>query len=658
MSATPKKRERLSAGVELSSCGDIKSALECTKESGYEFVVLPIKEPSQSSSECNSATRSFKTLRECFNSRADLTVETSDWNSLVVFRTTPSEINCDATSSEVRVKSEGTLCAELSYATYLAIPAVIIPLQPGGNANLSRIVYNHCAAGASNFQIWMEVPVALTNETGNGAVNGYGSTANNISGDHADTEDEYTKDMRSWKLWDEFRTVNAFNKRLGVLLRITEDLPSSENVWQNWIGEPIKALAIDTSVFMTNKSGFPVLSQAHQHYICRLFTYFLNLQFVVSTGKDLQEISSSPRQSNTTAYYQYLNHLYGKREPFDSIEDFAFGYENYLQVPLQPLADNLESQTYEVFEKDPVKYPKYQEAVQLAIRDKRKQYPSRPLVLMVLGAGRGPLVTCCIEAAKLEDYEDYVLYAVEKNPNSLLTLEYKLKHMWNDKVRIIASDMRDADSVDKADIIVSELLGSFGDNELSPECLDGAVSLLKPDAISIPSSYTSYISPISSHVLHVECVHSRELDKATDHSLETPYVVRLVNFTPLGDVKPLFTYEHPNWSEKIDNRRQDVVEFESKATSVITGIAGYFDTVLYKDVSFSINPDTHSEGMFSWFPILFPLKQHIRVNKGEKISVHFWRCEDAHKVWYEWCVSQPNATAIHNARGKSYFIGK
>jgi hypothetical protein len=35
---------------------------------------------------------------------------------------------------------------------------------------------------------------------------------------------------------------------------------------------------------------------------------------------------------------------------------------------------------------------------------------------------------------------------------------------------------------------VSELLGSFGDNELSPECLDGAQRFLKPDGISIPSS--------------------------------------------------------------------------------------------------------------------------------------------------------------------------
>ena len=31
----------------------------------------------------------------------------------------------------------------------------------------------------------------------------------------------------------------------------------------------------------------------------------------------------------------------------------------------------------------------------------------------------------------------------------------------------------------QADIIVSELLGSFGDNELSPECIDGAQEFLK-----------------------------------------------------------------------------------------------------------------------------------------------------------------------------------
>jgi hypothetical protein len=50
--------------------------------------------------------------------------------------------------------------------------------------------------------------------------------------------------------------------------------------------------------------------------------------------------------------------------------------------------------------------------------------------------------------------------------------------------------MRSWQAPEAADILVSELLGSFGDNELSPECLDGAQRFLAPDGISIPTSYT------------------------------------------------------------------------------------------------------------------------------------------------------------------------
>ncbi len=35
---------------------------------------------------------------------------------------------------------------------------------------------------------------------------------------------------------------------------------------------------------------------------------------------------------------------------------------------------------------------------------------------------------------------------------------------------------------ESVDILVSELLGSFGDNELSPECLDGAMRFLKGES--------------------------------------------------------------------------------------------------------------------------------------------------------------------------------
>jgi hypothetical protein len=40
------------------------------------------------------------------------------------------------------------------------------------------------------------------------------------------------------------------------------------------------------------------------------------------------------------------------------------------------------------------------------------------------------------------------------------------------------------------DILITELLGSFGDNELSPECLDGAARFLKREHMR--TSYLCY----------------------------------------------------------------------------------------------------------------------------------------------------------------------
>jgi protein arginine N-methyltransferase 5 len=52
---------------------------------------------------------------------------------------------------------------------------------------------------------------------------------------------------------------------------------------------------------------------------------------------------------------------------------FTKGYEDCLQNPLQPLMDNLESQVYEIFEKDPVKYKQYKNAIAQALLDRVKE---------------------------------------------------------------------------------------------------------------------------------------------------------------------------------------------------------------------------------------------------------------------------------------------
>jgi PRMT5 arginine-N-methyltransferase len=56
---------------------------------------------------------------------------------------------------------------------------------------------------------------------------------------------------------------------------------------------------------------------------------------------------------------------------------------------------------------------------------------------------------------------------------------------WKDKVQLLFGDMRTLNLPEKVDILISELLGSFGDNELSPECLDGVTRFLRREIISI-----------------------------------------------------------------------------------------------------------------------------------------------------------------------------
>ena len=70
----------------------------------------------------------------------------------------------------------------------------------------------------------------------------------------------------------------------------------------------------------------------------------------------------------------------------------------------------------------------------------------------------------------------------------------------------------------QADILVSELLGSFGDNELSPECLDGAQSFLKRKSSTYIATYALYVYSVHTiyivyrHVVtaavHYTCMHA------------------------------------------------------------------------------------------------------------------------------------------------------
>eukprot|EP00879_Flechtneria_rotunda_P016657 GHRR01017430.1.p1 GENE.GHRR01017430.1~~GHRR01017430.1.p1 ORF type:complete len:276 (+),score=71.38 GHRR01017430.1:581-1408(+) len=274
---------------------------------------------------------------------------------------------------------------------------------------------------------------------------------------------------------------------------------------------------------------------------------------------------------------------------------------------------------------------------------------------MVVGAGRGPLVRASLAAAA-EVKRKLRVYAVEKNPAAIVHIQAMVdSHGWQDKVSIIAQDMREWQPPELADILVSELLGSFGDNELSPECLDGAQRLLKPDGISIPCSYTSFLAPITTTKLYDAVKAYKDLEH-----FETPYVVKLHRYCALSAPQEVFTFTHPDWEQPTDNSRAVTLRFlrpEADGVGVLHGFAGYFESVLYPGVTLNTHPPTHTSNMFSWFPIFFPLREPMMLPAGADVVAHMWRGCGKHKVWYEWAVSEPAITPIHNPSGRSYWVG-
>nr|CAG4649143.1 EOG090X028A [Scapholeberis mucronata] len=619
--------KRVSCGLDFISPSDISNALQISTEAKYDFAALPIAHPRHRRDfSCGSQATRLTAF-----TRADLILNSSDWSTLIVGKVSP-QVDLDHEDKILRQESEKVLEQELAFAAHLGLAAVKIPLRKK-NTNLARVLHNKVLALPSNqarYHVWLHLPMIAPSDES--------------SQFQHEVKEGQVED--TWHWWNHFRLIANFEKKLSLALELTADLPSAEAI-ERWVGEPVKCLVIPTHLFMTNKKGFPVLPKPHQIAI---------REFMRQKAQIL--ITGAQRHLNFKHYQQYMDHLWQVGYEADPLMQFAQGYEDFLQFPLQPLMDNLESQTYEVFEKDPVKYTEYQRAMYMAILDKvsLEEKDTKTITLMVVGAGRGPLVRAALNAAEKADRK-IRLYAVEKNPNAIVTLQCLVDEEWGDRVTIVSCDMRDWDAPEKADILVSELLGSFGDNELSPECLDGAQKFLKDDGISIPSSYTSFLGPIQSSKLYNEVRSCRERDKPYYTPFEMSYVVHFRNRTELADPQALFTFTHPNRDKPIDNNRYEVRKFNIKCDSVLHGFAGYFETVLYKDVMLSINPATHSPGMFSWFPVLFPLQNPIHLKMGDELETHFWRCVNRTHVWYEWCVTKPFASSVHNPLGRSHNIG-
>jgi protein arginine N-methyltransferase 5 len=223
---------------------------------------------------------------------------------------------------------------------------------------------------------------------------------------------------------------------------------------------------------------------------------------------------------------------------------------------------------------------------------------------------------------------------LEKNPFALDILRHRKQTEPDWKhVELVSGDMREFKFEFPVDLLVTELLGSFGCNEASPECVQRFLAN-HPETQAIPQSYTSFVAPVTCREVH-----------AALSAKETLYVVNFARHLLVAEEQATWTFKHrsrtggdhdstSSLAESLD--KDGVVAFTSALPGEVAvhGLAGFFEACLYKYVAIGNRKSFESK---SWFPCFFPFKDPVLVKPGDTFGVEIRRRSVLSQVmWYEW----------------------
>ncbi|KAG5366131.1 Protein arginine N-methyltransferase skb1 [Yarrowia sp. B02] len=640
-SEAPDQPEPCFIGINMPSADGHSSQLivDCALEQGYDMITATITNTHYRQKVEQSIAAGQLTVPP--PSLDDVTIMPggSHVHSTVVLAS--AWIELDAKNEATAAMSLQVLKHELAYASYCGVAFAIIP---GPKSRKNVATYAHAVAAALKHSPCIQVAIHLPFAEADAS-----QTSPHMG--HTRKPSQVADPLSIWEVWHSVRTMAGYPSSLSVALQLPRALPPL-HVIDRWMAEPISFVCVSAASFIPNPKGYPVFSKSLQQLLLRC----LRLKPLTLLQEDA--IAAEKFRGGEQAFLIYLRYIYARRASPSAIEKFSDGYHDFLQAPLQPLADNLENGTYEAFEQDPVKYALYEEAIGKALVQlaREKKNAAGTFMICVAGAGRGPLVDRTIAAATATNTQVKIV-AVEKNPAAHVQLLQRSNDVWSaqgHRVEVVLSDMRTYESRSEQffDLIISELLGSFGDNELSPESLDPIQRLLHPTrGIMIPQSYTAFAAPALSPKLYNSVLSGGPTPAQGPQqgsgghkepsSFNTPYVVMLKQVDVLAQAKPLWSFAHPGNApsrENTHNTRFSKTTFEIPAKACVHGIAGYFEAVLFQDVSLSTVPHTQhkSPDMLSWFPIWFPLKTPLNTPDHSEVDLCFWRKTDGKVVWYEW----------------------
>ncbi|SFT72723.1 methyltransferase domain-containing protein [Paraburkholderia aspalathi] len=184
---------------------------------------------------------------------------------------------------------------------------------------------------------------------------------------------------------------------------------------------------------------------------------------------------------------------------------------------------------------------------------------------------------------------------------------------------------------EKADLIISEIIGNIGDNEDCTAILaDARRRMLAPGGRMLPQNIATYFVPVSAPAVHGQILsgvcqsvsETQDVRKLLDTlGLASPfdvyYDVILPRSTYLAEARPGLCFD---FCQGVNPTAYAItLRFTAKTSGSVTGFKGFFVAQLADTVILDIEGEDHGDGQYSdsWKHCYLPLEHPLDVQTGD-----------------------------------------
>jgi len=283
-----------------------------------------------------------------------------------------------------------------------------------------------------------------------------------------------------------------------------------------------------------------------------------------------------------------------------------------------------------------------------AYRDAIQQAVKPGDVVIDLGTGTGILAMLAARSGAKR------VYAVERTNLAKTTEEIIRLNGFGDTIKIINDDIQKIDIPEKVDVILGELLGSFGVEESVLELYNLIITkYLKSGGKIIPQDISFWVTPIQYGIIENKL-------KFWENFLD-------LNFTPMQDVLSNFPLYDLIQSDYVVSPPKEIghidlmeiqsdlinfeTEFEFSQNAAINGFCGWFKSKLADGVFLDnsiVSPATH------WEQIVFPIFPQVDICAGDQVKFKISSIYYGKEVHFNWFATFKTKTETIRRKNASF----